>query len=320
MYLKLFPRSLGKVCGFYDREWVFVPSLFPIVPYISISLFPIVPYTSIPSPFTAPEVLTNHPPFAMLPLASQKGRQLVGGKRRETMRTRISEALRKALGVEVEAEKSVNMGMFTTAPTTPPLTSQRAVPVVPEARETEEAEVGMIPLSEVLVNVMRPRLSSRSGKVNWEKTFERMRKIYDYLTYFTHKGYIKAKESGEEFDLLEAFYRIYPEARGQVKSFPVFVPNLLLDSESLERALDPKGNIFTYFSRIVDIPGSSSTMRARSGGSPDFHRLREEVTRAYNALVDPKGGENYREILARFLEAYLSYASKVRSLPKPEEG
>jgi hypothetical protein len=66
----------------------------------------------------------------------------------------------------------------------------------------------------------------------------------------------------------------------------------------------------------VDIPGASRTS-ARKGGSPEFSRLQEEVTRAYLALVEPKGGENYRETLRRFMEAYLSYASRLPSLPKP---
>ncbi len=230
------------------------------------------------------------------------------------MRTAISEALRKAFGVADEgqatqATKSEN----TMVPSTP---SYKAVPVVPPTSLQEELET-MVPVSEVLTKVLRPRIVSRSGKVNWDRTLGRLREVYDRLVYFVHKGDIQGKETVERFDLVEVFYEIFPEARGQVNTLPIFVSEYVIDLDSLEKALDPKGPIYkTYFSRLVDIPGASKAS-AQKGGSPEFHRLQEEVTRAYLALVEPRGGENYRETLHRLMEAYFAYASKLPSLPKP---
>jgi len=234
------------------------------------------------------------------------------------MRTGISEALRKAFGVdEDQATESRATGSENiNVPSTP---SYKAVPVTPVSPPTSpqgELET-MVPTSEVLKKVLRPRIVSRSGKTNWDKTLERFRETYDRLVYFIHKGDIQGKETVDSFDLVEAFYEIFPEARSQVHSLPIFVSEYVVDLDSLEKALDPKGPIYrTYFSRLVDIPGASRAS-VRKGGSPEFSRLQEEVTRAYLALVEPKGGENYKEMLRRFMEAYLSYASRLPSLPKP---
>ena len=232
------------------------------------------------------------------------------------MRTGISEALRKAFGVvdEGQATESENIKVPSTPTSTP---SYKAVPVVPPTPPQGELET-MVPTSEVLKKVLRPRIVSRSGKVNWDKTLARLREIYDRLVYFVHRGDIQGKETADSFDLVEVFYETFPEARGQVSSLPVFISDYVVDLDSLEKALDPEGPIYkTYFSRLVDIPGASRAS-ARKGGSPEFSRLQEEVTRAYLALVEPKGGESYRETLRRFMEAYLSYASRLPSLPKPE--
>ncbi len=229
------------------------------------------------------------------------------------MRTGISEALRRAFGMDegqaTQATESENIKV----PSTP---GYKAVPVTPPTSPQGELET-MVPTSEVLKKVLRPRIVSRSGRVNWDKTLERFREVYDRLAYFIHKGDIRGKETVDSFDLVEVFYEIFPEARGQVHSLPIFVSEYVVDLDSLEKALDPKGPIYkTYFSRLVDIPGASRAS-ARKGGSPEFHRLQEEVTRAYLALVEPRGGENYTEILRRLMEAYLAYASKLPSLPKP---
>ena len=230
------------------------------------------------------------------------------------MRTGISD-LRRALGMpdegQVAGPKSITDSIK--VPSTP---TYKAVPVAPPT--SPQGELGtMVPTSEVLKKVLRPRVVSRSGKINWGKTLDRFREIYDRLAYFIHKGDIQGRETSDRFDLLEVFYDIFPEARGQVNSLPVFVSEYIVDLDSLEKALDPKGHIYkTYFSRLVDIPGASRAS-VRKGGSPEFSRLQEEVTRAYLALVEPKGGENYRETLRRFMEAYLSYASRLPSLPKP---
>jgi hypothetical protein len=230
------------------------------------------------------------------------------------MRTGISEALRKAFGMdEGQGTESENIKVS-------PTPSYKAVPVAPPTSPQASPQEGletMVPTSEVLKKVLRPRIVSRSGRVNWDKTLERFREIYDRLAYFIHRGDIQGKETVDSFDLVEVFYEIFPEARGQVHSLPVFVSEYVVDLDSLDKALDPKGPIYrTYFSRLVDIPGTSRAS-TRKGGSPEFSRLQEEVTRSYLALVEPKGGENYRETLRRFMEAYLSYASKLPSLPKP---
>jgi len=232
------------------------------------------------------------------------------------MRTGISEALRKAFGVgEFQATKSENITNIE-VPSTP---GYKAVPVDAPTPPVEELET-MVPASEVLKKVLRPRIVARSGKINWDKTLERLREIYDRLAYFIHKGDIHGKETVDSFDLVETLYEIFPESRGQVHSLPIFVSEYVVDLDSLEKALDPREPLYkTYFSRLVDIPGASRTS-SRKGGSPEFSRLKEEVTRAYLALVEPKGGENYKEMLRRFMEAYLSYASKLPSLPKPEVG
>ncbi len=234
------------------------------------------------------------------------------------MKTGISEALRKAFGVVDEGQatelvKSENA----TVPSAP---GYKAVPVSPPTSPLGESEMEAptsAVTSVVLKKVLRPRIVSRSGRINWDKSLERFREIYDRLVYFIHKGDIRGEETADSFDLVEAFYEIFPEARDQVHSMPIFVSEYAVDLDSLERALDPKEPIYrTYFSRLVDIPGSSRSS-VRKGGSPEFSRLQEEVTRAYLALVEPKGGENYLETLRGFMEAYLSYASKLRSLPKP---
>jgi hypothetical protein len=231
------------------------------------------------------------------------------------MKTGISEALRKAFGMVGEGQ-AAELGNITESIKVPSTPSYKAVPVVPPTSPQGELET-MVPASEVLKMVLRPRIVSRSGKVNWDKTLARLREIYDRLAYFIHKGDIEGKETVDSFDLVEVFYEIFPEARGQVHSLPIFVSEYVVDLDSLEKALDPKGPIYkTYFSRLVDIPGASKAS-VRKGGSPEFSRLKEEVTRAYLALVEPKGGENYSEILRRFMEAYLAYASKLPSLPKP---
>jgi hypothetical protein len=227
--------------------------------------------------------------------------------------TGISEALRRAFGMEEGQAQATETGNIKA-----PSTSYKAVPVAPTPPQ-EELET-MVPASEVLKKVLRPRVVSRFGKINWDKTLERFREIYDRLAYFIHKGEIQGKETVDSFDLLEVFYEIFPEARGQIHSLPIFVSEYVVDLDSLEKALDPKGPIYkTYFSRLVDIPGAQKTS-VRKGGSPEFSRLQEEVTRAYLALVEPKGGENYVEILRRLMEAYLSYASRLPSLPKPGVG
>ncbi len=233
------------------------------------------------------------------------------------MRTGISEALRKAFGVDVgQATGPQNITESIKAPSTP---NYKAVPVAPPTPLKEESE-NVVPTSEVLKKVLRPRIVSRSGKVNWDRTLGRLREVYDRLVYFIHRGDIRGKETVDSFDLVEVFYEIFPEARGQVHSLPIFVSEYVVDLDSLEKALDPKGPIYkTYFSRLVDIPGASRAS-ARKGGSPEFHRLQEEVTRAYLALVEPRGGENYRETLHRLMEAYFAYASKLPSLPKPGVG
>jgi len=220
----------------------------------------------------------------------------------------ISEALRKAFGMdEGQATGPENIKV----PSTP---SYKAVPVAP----SPQGELGTTtPTSKILKKVLLPRIVSRSGRVNWDKTLERFREIYNRLAYFIHRGDIRGKEAVDSFDLVEVFYEIFPEARGQVHSLPIFVSEYVVDLDSLEKSLDPRGPIYkTYFSRLVDIPGASRAS-ARKGGSPEFSRLQEEVTRAYLALVEPKGGENYREILRGFMEAYFSYASRLPSLPKP---
>lgn len=232
---------------------------------------------------------------------------------------RISEALRKAFlegeGTPTKAQDSPRTTETTTEiPTTTP-TRYKPVPVAPP---TSAGDRNSVAVSDVLRNVLRPRIVGRSGKANWEKTLERFRKAYDYLVYFIHKGEIRGEEKAESFDLVEAFYQIFPEARDAIRSTPIFVQDYLVNIEDLERALDPKNYIYkTYFSRLVEIPGVSK-VSARRGGSPQFSRLQEEVKNAYRAIYEPSGGENYREILRRFLEAYLSYAMKLPSLPKPE--
>jgi hypothetical protein len=227
------------------------------------------------------------------------------------MRTGISEALRKALGMD--EGQAIGSGDIN-VPSTP---SYKAVPVAPPTSPQGKLE-NMVPTSEVLKKVLRPRIVSRSGRVNWDRTLERFREIYDRLAYFIHKGDIQGKETVDSFDLVEVFCEIFPEARGQVNSLPIYVSDYVVDLDSLEKALDPRGPIYrTYFSRLADIPGASKAS-ARKGGSPEFSRLQKEVTRAYLALVEPKGGENYRDILLRFMEAYISYASRLPSLPKPE--
>jgi hypothetical protein len=232
------------------------------------------------------------------------------------MRTGISGALRKAFGMDEGQATESGITENVKVPSTP---SYKAVPVAPPASPASPREGldTLVPTSEVLKKALRPRVVSRSGKINWDKVLERFRRVYDRLAYFIRRGNIRGKETAGNFDLVEVFYEIFPEARGQVHSLPVYVSEYVVDLDSLEKALDPKGPIYkTYFSRLVDIPG---TLKAsvRKGGSPEFFRLREEVTRAYLALVEPKGSENYVEILRRFMEAYLSYAYKLPSLPKP---
>jgi len=204
---------------------------------------------------------------------------------------------------------------------------------------------GFVRVRELLDNVLRPRLVSRGKDSNWEETYFRLVQVYDILLSNVSlrlgeealEGSVNAVMDPKNYflDLTGVFYKLFPQAKDEnIPSIPgrSLRPNVLLVmDDNLTRFLSPD-SLREKFGRLVE--GTRFDFRspfAPSGGgrertpkadkrNPNFLRFREAISLAARSLGENLSEEQARSILHEVLEAYLSYAQNIRSLPKPEVG
>jgi len=205
---------------------------------------------------------------------------------------------------------------------------------------------GFVRARELLDNVLRPRLVYIKGKdPNWEETYFRLAQVYDILLSNvslslgeeTLEGSLNAVMDPKNYflDLTEVFYELFPQARNVNIPIPgrSLRPNILLVmDDNLTSFLSPDV-LRENFGRLVEgtrfgfrspfAPSEDKVAKVARAPkvdkrNPNFLRFREAISLAARSLGENLSEEQAKHILHEVLEAYLSYAQNIRSLPKPE--
>ena len=203
---------------------------------------------------------------------------------------------------------------------------------------------GFISAVELLQSFLRPRLVSKGEKKdpNWEETYLRLVEVYDILLSNVSlrlgeealEGSVNAVMDPKNYflDLNKVFYELFPQADKNIPSIPKrsLRPNvLLLRDEKLTNFLSPdslrekfgrlvEGTRFDFRSPFAPSGGGRERIPKADKRNPNFLRFREAISLAARSLGENLSEEQARSILHEVLEAYLSYAQNIRSLPKPE--
>ena len=202
---------------------------------------------------------------------------------------------------------------------------------------------GFVRARELLDNVLRPRLVYIKGKdPNWEETYFRLVRVYDTLLSNvslslgeeTLEGSLNAVMDPKNYflDLTEVFYELFPQAKSANVPIPgrSLRPNILLVmDENLTGFLSPdvlrenfgrlvEGTRFGFRSPLTSSGEKVARTPKADKRNPNFLRFREAISLAARSLGENLSEEQAKHILHEVLEAYLSYAQNIRSLPKPE--
>lgn len=184
----------------------------------------------------------------------------------------------------------------------------------PEGAEHPE----LISFSELASNYLRPRAIARRGTshdAHFRNIFRRLEELHDKLFLLGQKGEIDIAPPAASSDLVvslnDLFRRIYgveaPVSRKSVRTNFYVVNN-----EKLQHLLQ---NRVAYFGRLYGEP-KKAVSSPKGLHTPEFTHLHHQLQRTWFYLQG-KREEDPDTLLRDLFRAYMDYAAKLRSLPKP---